>query len=305
MRILGRYVFREILASSLLAILIATFVIFFQSVAPLFELLVRTKRAAVALELIGLSLLPIILLSIPFGVLVGILIGLGRMSADNEMVAMRSTGISTRLVVAPVLLFAFFATLVSGACSIWLNPLAIQHEYQLRNKIAAEEITANVPPRIFQEQFTNDNTVLYVDDVVPGVGPSLWKHIIIADTSPPGERKSVRGGHPTGPMITLAREATALPDQAHRRIQLTMLDQSTHEFSVDEQKGEGLSHHRADRATMALDEAPPSEQSAKPFQRHADSRAADVIFAPRRPAPRTGTTPCWNCKGDSPCLSAA
>src|SRR6185437_8003054 len=153
MRILGRYVFREILASSLLAILIATFVIFFQGVAPLFELLVRTKRVPVAMELIGLSLLPIVLLSIPFGVLVGILIGLGRMSADNEMVAMRSSGISTRLVVAPVLLFAFLATAVSGACSIWLNPLAIQHEYQLRNKIAAEEITANVPPRSFQEKF--------------------------------------------------------------------------------------------------------------------------------------------------------
>ena len=138
MRILGRYVFREILAGSFLATIIATFVIFLQreQTRQLFELLVRTRRAAVAFELIGLSLLPVVVLSVPFGVLVGILIGLGRMSGDNEMVAMRSTGISTRLVVTPVLAFAFLATVTSAACSLWLNPLAIRHEYQLRNKSA-------------------------------------------------------------------------------------------------------------------------------------------------------------------------
>ncbi len=59
------------------------------------------------LELFGLSMPPILLLSIPFGVLVGILVGLGRLSSDNEITAMRSAGISTRIVVAPVLTFAF------------------------------------------------------------------------------------------------------------------------------------------------------------------------------------------------------
>lgn len=267
MRILGRYVFREILAGAFLAVVIATFVIFLRVAGPLFELLVRTKRAAVALELIGFSILPILLLSIPFGALVGILIGLGRMSGDNEMVAMRSTGISTRRVAAPVLVFAFLATLVSGATAVWFNPLAIRHQFKLRNKIAAEEITANVPPRIFQEQFTNDNTVLYVDDVSSGTGPTVWKRIIIADTSPPANRKSAHGGgRPAGPILTLAREAIAIPDQAHDRIQLHMYVQSTHESSIDEQNGEKGIHTLAPTGDTALDEAPPKEQTAKAFQ---------------------------------------
>lgn len=266
MRILGRYVFREILAGSFLAIVIATFVIFLQGVAPLFELLVRSKHAGVALELIGFSLLPVLLLSIPFGVLVGILVGLGRMSGDNEMVAMRSTGISTRVVVAPVLLFAFFATLVSGACAVWLNPLAIRHEYQLRNKVAQEQLTANVVPRIFQEQFTNDNTVLYVNDVSSGTGPALWRGIFIADTTPPSERKSTRGGQPNGPVVTLAREAIAIPDQAHGRVQLHMVDESTHESSMDDQKREKGFHTLTPSGETALNQAPPKEQNAKPFR---------------------------------------
>jgi LPS export ABC transporter permease LptG/LPS export ABC transporter permease LptF len=266
MRILGRYVFREILAGSFLAIIIATFVIFLQleSTRELFELLVRTKRAAVAAELIGLSLLPVLIMSIPFGVLVGILIGLGRMSGDNEMVAMRSTGISTRLVVTPVLFFSFLATLVSGTCALWLNPLAIQHEYALRNKIAAEELTANVQPRIFQEQFSDTNTVLYVNDVSSGVGQGLWKGIFIADTTPPSERKSARGGHPAGPIVTLAREAIAIPDQKNGRIQLHMADETTHESAVDEVKGEKGTHTFSPREDMALDQAPPAQQTVRP-----------------------------------------
>src|SRR5450631_3071347 len=125
MKILSRYVFREILASSVLATALATFVIFLQEIGKrLSELLVNSARGPAVLELFAQSLPPILLLSIPFGVLVGILVGLGRLSSDNEMIAMRSAGVSTRIVVAPVLTFAFFAMLVSGACAVWLNPLA-------------------------------------------------------------------------------------------------------------------------------------------------------------------------------------
>ena len=51
---------------------------------------------------------------------------------------------------------------------VWLNPLAIRAQYRMLNKVAAAQMTANVEPRVFQEQFTNDNTVLYVDDVKSG-----------------------------------------------------------------------------------------------------------------------------------------
>src|SRR5262249_6642070 len=137
---------------------------------------------------------------------------------------------------------------------------------RLWNKVAAEEVTANVAPRIFQEKFTNDNTVLYIDDVVSGAGPAIWRRIVIADTTPASDRKSVRGGHPTGPRITLAQDALAIPDQAHGRIQLHMRNQSTHETSMDDQKGESGFHTTGATGDTALDEAPPKEQTARAFQ---------------------------------------
>ena len=144
MRILGRYVFREILASSLLATILATFIIFLRGISPLVELLVRSGNGMVFLQLCVLALPPVLLLSIPFGVLVGILIGLGRMSSDNEMVAMRSGGVPTRVGAMPVLAFATLAMLVAGLCSVWWSPLAIRSQYKLRNKVAASLMTPAV-----------------------------------------------------------------------------------------------------------------------------------------------------------------
>jgi lipopolysaccharide export LptBFGC system permease protein LptF len=197
MRILSRYVFREILTSSFLATALATFVIFLKGIGRLFELLVRSAKGPAVIELFVLSLPPILLLSIPFGVLVGILVGLGRLSSDNEIVAMRSGGVSSRIVVAPVLTFAFLAMLASGAFAIWLNPLAIKAEYKILNSVAAAQLTADVEPRVFAEKFTTDNTVLYVDDVRTSTG-SVAQWFRICAGSPGGARYQ-KQPHPADP----------------------------------------------------------------------------------------------------------
>ena len=156
-----------------------------------------------------------------------------------------------------MLVFATLAMLVSGACAVWLNPLAIRSQYNLRNRLAATQVSANVLPQVFQEQFTNDNTVLYVDDVKSGVGPTVWRGVFIADLTPAAERKTGLKNPPVGPKITLAREAIAVPDPAHNRIQLTMLDQSVHEAPY---------HTRAPHAVTALQQNPQERVRAKPYR---------------------------------------
>ena len=257
MKILGRYVFREILVSSFLATALSTFIIFLRYIAPLLELLVRSGDGMVFLKLCIYSLPPVLLLSIPFGVLVGILIGLGRMSSDNELIAMRSGGVSSRVVAPPVIVFATLATLVAGACAVWLNPLAISAEVNLENKVGASQLTADVVPQVFQEQFTNDNTVLYVDDKENNVGPTVWKRVFIADITPANERQNGLKDQPLGPKITMAREAVAVPDPVHSRIQLTMSD-----MSVDEPPY----HSRAPNGSKVLYQNSQNEKKAKAYR---------------------------------------
>src|SRR5580698_4108153 len=259
MKILSRYVFREILSSSFLAIALATFVIFLQGIGKqLSKLLVVSSKGWAVFDLFALSLPPVLLLSIPFGVLVGILVGLGRLSGDNEMVAMRSGGVSSRIVVAPVLTFAFIAMLVSGTFAVWLNPLAIRTETRILNTLAAGSLTADVEPRVFEDQFTNDNTVLYVDDVKPENGPvAVWSGVFIADLTPPSERKTgVKDAQP-GPKVTVAREALVVPDVKNNRLQLTLTDMGIHASPY---------HEIARTSATVLQPEPTQQQHAKPYQ---------------------------------------
>src|SRR5437762_14183780 len=168
MRILSRYVFREIVSSALLGTLLATFVIFLRGVDKYFELLVRSSaKTGTVLWLFALALPPVLPLTVPFGVLVGILIGLGRLSTDGEITAMRAAGVSSRKVIAPVLLFAALGMGVAALATLRLTPYSIHKYTDIKNQLEATQLSADVTPRVFVENFPN--TILYVGDVRPGV----------------------------------------------------------------------------------------------------------------------------------------
>jgi lipopolysaccharide export LptBFGC system permease protein LptF len=145
MRLLSRYVFREIVGSAFLGTVLATFVIFLQRVDRYFELLVRgSAHTETVLWLFALAMPAVLPLTVPFGVLVGILIGLGRMSTDGEITAMRAAGVSSRAVIPPVLTFALLATLLTGAASLWLTPRTIRQSVEILSKLEAEQLTAEM-----------------------------------------------------------------------------------------------------------------------------------------------------------------
>src|SRR5690349_23041988 len=148
MRIISRYVFREILSSALLGTLLATFVIFLRAVDKYFELLVRSSAGTwKVVWLFALAVPPVLPLTVPFGVLVGILIGLGRMSTDGEITAMRAAGVSSRRVIAPVLFFALIGAGVGAYATLRLTPASLKRFTQLINRIEETQLSADVQPR--------------------------------------------------------------------------------------------------------------------------------------------------------------
>ena len=260
MGILGRTVFLEIASSALLGTLLFTFVLFLQKVGKLFELLVRSSAPPATVGyLFGLVLPPTLVFTIPVSVLVGVLIGLSRMSGDGEITAMRAAGVPGRRVLYPVLTFSLLGLMVTAAASLWLTPLANRETYRIINRLGAAQLTAEIQPRVFEEQFPN--TILYVADVLSGT-VVRWRRIFMADITPAEQRSS---GHDAGegPRITVAREAIALPDVAHNRIQLSMRDISTHEVEKDASRYTSTEFPSGDQA---LDAQPPAEnRPSKPF----------------------------------------
>ena len=254
-RLISRYIFREIFTSSVLGTLLATSVVFLQKIDRLFEVLVGSNPDPKTIAtLFALTLPPVLPLTIPFGVLVGILIGLGRMSSDGEITAMRAAGVSSRRVIAPVLAFAVMGAALAGLASLRLTPYSLRKSTEILNRLIANQISAEIQPRIFDEDFPN--TILYVGDVRPG-DPVVWRPVFMADVTEPDKRKSGLGVKADGPMITVARLALATSDTRNNRIQLQMRDYSTHEMGKD-----GVAHDEAAPVkTIALDLRPPEQRA--------------------------------------------
>ncbi len=228
MRILSRAIFREIFTSASLGTLLFIFVLFLRTLERLSALLVKTSAPPPVVAKLLLYALPsTIPFALPLGVLVGILIGLSRMSADSEITAMRAAGISSTSVARPVLLFSFFALVLTALASLWLTPLSLHLESKVARNFAAAQLTGNIESRIFDEQFPN--TVLYVSDVKTEANQIIWHKVFIADVTPADELQHQGKDRGEGPRVIVAEEAIPHADEPNNRIILDMRDVRTSE----------------------------------------------------------------------------
>src|SRR5437588_12491321 len=97
-RILTRYVLKEVLAHALIGMALFTFVIFMRDAGRLLELVVRNSAPLPSVaELFFLTVPAALTVTIPMGVLVGILTGLSRLAADSEITALRASGVGVMM----------------------------------------------------------------------------------------------------------------------------------------------------------------------------------------------------------------
>ena len=125
MKILDRYIFREVLTPSLIALMALTFVMVARRIGTLLEMIVRRSANSEEVWAIISAIIPSVLMfTIPMALLVGVLIGFGRMSSDSESVAFRAGGLSTMSILHPVLTLAILAWGLNLALSLWIAPSA-------------------------------------------------------------------------------------------------------------------------------------------------------------------------------------
>jgi LPS export ABC transporter permease LptG/LPS export ABC transporter permease LptF len=179
MRILDRYVIREIVPPLLLSLLIFTFILEIPPVMDQLEALVaKGVPWGVAAQML-LTLVPQALgLTIPMALLVGLLIGLGRMSGDREAMALLACGVSPYRLLRPVLFLATIAGIAHLYVMIWAIPNANQTFRQLTYDVVTQQVENDVRPQVFFDNFPG--WVLYARDIPPAGG---WEDVLVADTS--------------------------------------------------------------------------------------------------------------------------
>ena len=196
MRILTRYILKEVLSHALLGGALFTFVLFMRDLPHLLELVVRNSASlGMVLEILVLTLPNMFTVTIPMAVLVGILLGLSRLAADSEITAMRASGVGVWTFVAIVAVVSALGCAVGLANTLYLAPMASAKTLQMESELLNAQASFEVQPRVFYEDFKN--YVLYVEDVRAASGAAHWRQIFLADLSDPRTPKITTGANAT------------------------------------------------------------------------------------------------------------
>lgn len=104
MKILTRYILKEHIAPFLFAFVAITFLLVIDYVPKIIDHVIdKDLSLLVALELVAFNLAWMLALSVPMSVLVAVLMAFGRLTADFEITAIKSSGINLMRVIIPLM----------------------------------------------------------------------------------------------------------------------------------------------------------------------------------------------------------
>ncbi len=225
---LDRYILREILPPTLLSLTLYVFLLFMNVLFDVAREAIQNQIAlGVVLRLLYYQLPNLLVVSLPMSILLGTLIGVGRLSADSELIALQAAGISVRRLVRAASLLGLGGALVCFYFIAFVAPEGayahhlVKREVYLSRYVNSERIV----PRVFHESIPG--LLLYYDSREPGTG--AFRRVLLYETEQGGlvER------------ITHARRGELSFDPATGRVNLYLQDGATHarRFDTDPQAG--------------------------------------------------------------------
>lgn len=221
MKIIDRYVGKNVLVTALIGVLVLSVVLVLGNV--LTELLNKLINENVPVEVV-LAFMAVVLpfsltFSIPWGLLTALLLVFGRMSADNELIALRSNGVSIPRICAPI----FAITLVLTAICFWINAdVAPRAAKQMAESLF--EVATKNPISLFRA----DDIVEQIPDkriYVGGKDGDTLKNLTIFDINQ-------RDGTPL--KVIYAKRGWLEPDPANKRLMLRFQDARAEQRDADD-----------------------------------------------------------------------
>jgi lipopolysaccharide export system permease protein len=184
-RTLFRYIVTESLFSFFVAFLFFFFIFFVNQLLLLAQDILTKQVPLKEVALLVFYALPsVVALSAPFASMVGTLMTIGRMTSDNEILVMLSSGLSYRNVFMPTIVVGILISILSFLANDILLPAGTIQFNRLYRRILvstpALELEANSVKR-FKE------TIIVTGDVA---GNSI-EHVLILDRTGDGERRVI------------------------------------------------------------------------------------------------------------------
>ena len=233
---LDRYLIRETLGPFLLWLAGLTFVLEIPPVIDQGEKLIAKGASFAIVSKVLLTLVPQSLgITIPMSLLIGLLMALGRLSADREVVALQACGVSLARLLRPVAMLALAACGATMYVMIVAVPAANQAFRELTYQVVSSWTESQVRPHVFFQDFPN--IVIYVGDSSPEGG---WRDVFVADT-----------GQPDSPKIYTASRGEIRIENTKRTIQMVLVGGQSH--LIGRQEPEKYEATQFERVVLTLD----------------------------------------------------
>ncbi len=220
LRTIDRYIIRETLPMVFLSLLVLTFVLMIPPImGQAQELLAKGVDFATVATLMGLLIPQGLGVTIPMALLMGLLMGLGRLSGDRETVAMQACGISLARMLRPVGVLAVLATAATCYVMIVSLPDANQAFREIVFRQLASYTADQVKPQVWDQSLPGVN--LYVRNV--NEQGTEWTDVFLAMTQEEGQ-----------PVVYVAEQGRIVVDYDTQTVDIVLKNGSIHRVPPDD-----------------------------------------------------------------------
>jgi len=215
MKTLDRYLLREILVPFFMVLFILTFVLLIGRILQIMDLMVNKGIGFLPMSKFLIYLMPSFLIrTIPISLLAAVLIGLGRLSGDSELIVMKASGISLSRIARPIFALAVAASLFTASMALFISPASNHAMRSLLFDMARQKAGVGIKEKVFNNQFRD--MVLYAERIDPR--GNFMENVFIADNRLLKE-----------PTVITARKAFLVSDPERMSLSFRLLQGSTHQ----------------------------------------------------------------------------
>jgi len=216
-RTIDRYIATEVIGPFVMGVGLLTFALVTGKLLKLTEMVVNHGVGlGQVMSLIGYIMPAFLELTFPMAVLLGVLLGFGRMSGDRELIAARACGISLYRLAIPVIAVSLVVYAMASWFAFSVRPWANTNLQSELYRLTRTRSTAGLKEKIFDSSFPG--LVLYVDHISNDNG-SL-QGVLISDARNTDQQNTI-----------IAQHGIVVPDENNQNITLRLFDGSV--FGVD------------------------------------------------------------------------
>jgi len=177
-RLLYTYLINQVLAPFYASLIILTSILFLSRLIPILDIILDYNIGLGDFFRLYAYFTPqLLILALPMSSMMGVILGTTHLNNENELMVLKSSGISLYRMLPPVILVGLCTALLTGIFSIYLMPAGNRAKVELAFQLAKEKIERSIPEKRFTESL--GDIVLYADRI--DRENQTWEGVYISD----------------------------------------------------------------------------------------------------------------------------